>query len=89
MKVTRFTIEKHPPTLTPTTKQGYSQLLMNTCQRKKQITSSDIDDGWVISAHQICEIGDNPDILMLRYGDDSHLEHVLGASKSIWNPVPT
>ena len=37
MKVRRFTIEKHPPTLTPTTKQGYSQLLMDTFHRKKKL----------------------------------------------------
>ena len=62
---------------------------MNTFHLKKKITSSDIDDGWVISAHQICKIGDNPDILMLRYGDYTYLEHVLGGSKSLWSPVTT
>ena len=62
---------------------------MNTFHLKKWITSSDIDDGWVISAHQICEITDIGDIKILRYGDDSYLEHVFRASKSVWNPVPT
>ena len=62
---------------------------MNTFHLKKWITSSDIDDGWMISAHQICEIGDNPDILMLRYGDYPYLEHVLGTSKSLWSSVTT
>ena len=62
---------------------------MNTAHARKPITSSDIDDGWVISAYQICKIGDNPDIRMLRYGDCTCLEHVLGGSKSLWSPIRT
>ena len=62
---------------------------MNTFHQGKPITSSDIDDGWMISADKIRKIGDNPDILMLRYGDYTYLEHVLGGSKSLWSPVTT
>ena len=58
MKVTRFTIEKHPPSPTPTTKQGYSQLLMDTFHRKKKITSSDIDFGGMKKISPNREIGD-------------------------------
>ena len=89
MKFHLFTLEKHPLSPTPTTKRGYSQLLMNTFHRKKKIKPSDIDGGWVISDLQICEINDIGDIRILRYGVDDHLEHVFRASKSVWNPVPT
>ena len=53
---------------------------MDTFHQGKPITSSDIDDGWMISADKIRKIGDNPDILMFRYGDYTYLEHVLGTS---------
>ena len=62
---------------------------MNTFHLKKWITSSDIDDGWVKKIGPNRKIGDNPDILMLRYGDYTYLEHVLGGSKSLWSPVTT
>ena len=86
MKERRFTIEKHPLTLTPTTKQGYSQLLMNTFHLKKKITSSDIDFFGMKKIGPNRNIGDISGYPICDY---IHLEVVLRASKSLWSRVAT
>ena len=89
MKFHRFILKKHAPTLTPTTKQGYSQLLMNTFHLKKEITSSDIDFFGMKKIGPNREIGDISGYPIFRYGDYIHLEVVLRASKIFCSRVAT